>query len=176
MEDLVENVLERLRMDDGTCGPLVLVAYETDTKHPIGFNGHNHQSCKIPVLLCKLVQRDGKRHFAFVELDCNTEEHRQRRQQGRRPKWNDDEVWFQADDALDTVGAATYLAVRVKYHQNLDLMRAGFADIAITTEKELGDDLRSHRFLAGLLKVDSLEAANSALAVMRGTLRAVPAS
>ena len=165
MDDVVGAVLEQLRINDGTCAPYSLLAYETDVQHPCGFNGHNHHQCKIPTLICKRTIRDGRPHFAFVELDCNNEEHRLRRAEGRRPRWNDAEVWF---DATNMVGAATYLALRMRYCSDLDVVHTEAAEALVVEGKELGDTRFRHSGHIGSIKVEDTASATNALAVMCG--------
>ncbi len=49
--DVAECILDKLRLGDGARGIYVIVGQSTDTKHPCGFNGHKHHSCRIPTLM-----------------------------------------------------------------------------------------------------------------------------
>ena len=113
--DIVSEILTHLRIKDGISKPFCIVFEETDTKHPFGFNGHNHNSCRMVTLVVHSEVVDGKACFIFSSINIDSREHRERRASHLPPKWDDESVVF---DATNIEGASLYLLMKVRYHSN----------------------------------------------------------
>jgi hypothetical protein len=114
--DVAECILEKLRLGDGARGVYAIVGKSTDTKHPCGFNGHNHHSCRIPTLMVSKRVFEGRSVYVFNRLNVDSEDHRERRARGESPVWDDESTCV-----VDREGAAALLQMEARYKEDLEV-------------------------------------------------------
>lgn len=119
VSEVAELVLEKLRLGDGTKGLYMLVGEIPDTKHPIGFTGHNHGACKVPTLMVLKKVVDARDVYVFHVLKVHTTAHHARRSRGEQPRWEEESICL-----FDRDGAAAQLHLLARYMDGLDVYPA----------------------------------------------------
>tara|TARA_Y100000389_G_C17325146_1_gene445150 strand:+ start:300 stop:812 length:513 start_codon:yes stop_codon:yes gene_type:complete len=158
--DVAECILEKLRLGDGARGIYVIVGESTDTKHPHGFNGHNHSSCKVPTLMVSKRVLEGRSVYMFNRLNVDSENHRARRARGERPVWDDESTCL-----MDREGAASLLQMEARYKENLDVYPIHFMESVRLENGELGDSLYC-KPTVGYVSAKTLDEAKHAIACL----------
>ena len=158
--DVAECILEKLRLGDGARGIYVLVAQNTDTKHPCGFNGHNHHACSIPTLMVSKRVLEGRSVYVFNRLNIYSEDHRERRARGEPPVWDDESTCV-----VDREGAAALLQIEAQHKKDFVVHPIGVMDSIRLENGELGNSLHLKPYI-GHVSVKTLDEAKHAIACL----------